>query len=413
MRRALAFLAVLTLALAAPSRTAAQTTADLFDATALHDVSLRINSRDWQDLHERFGENTFYPCDVEWRGVRVANAGCRSRGGGSRNGIKPGLLIDFDRYVTGQRFLGLRALVLDNLWQDPSMIREYLSMWLFARVGVPAPRVAYARLFVGASGEFAGLYALVEEVDSVFLAQRGGAGNEYVYEYKWVQPYYFEDLGPDLAPYAVRFEPKTHETASTFELFAPVQALVRAVNEAPADDLEASVGGVLDLDTWTTHLAIENFLSEWDGLLGYAGMNNVFLYRSPASPRFTMVPWDKDNTFTAVETHPWHGFADNVLARKIQASAPRARRYLAVLLAAAAEGPALEAEAARIAAQIAASAHADPVKPVSSEAFEQAVAAVQAFARRRPGVVRDYVREIDPGVTGRAPTRYRPALPRR
>ena len=41
---------------------------------------------------------------------------------------KPALRIDFNRYVAGQEFLGLKSLALDNLWQDPSMIRERLAM---------------------------------------------------------------------------------------------------------------------------------------------------------------------------------------------------------------------------------------------------------------------------------------------
>ena len=70
----------------------------------------------------------------------MRNSGVRSRGLGSRSGTKPGLRVDFDRYSSNQTFLGLKSLVLDNLTQDESGVKESVTMRLFARLGVPAPR---------------------------------------------------------------------------------------------------------------------------------------------------------------------------------------------------------------------------------------------------------------------------------
>ena len=152
--------AVCTLMLACVVLPASAQTADqLVDASQLQELRLFINARDLGDLRAKFTENTFYPADLQWGGTTVHNAGVRSRGGGSRNGSKPGLLVDFDRYVTGQRFVGRRALVLDNLWQDPSMVRERAAMALFARMGLPAPRESLCRLYI--NNEYAGVYAIV------------------------------------------------------------------------------------------------------------------------------------------------------------------------------------------------------------------------------------------------------------
>ena len=107
------------------------------------------------------------PADFVWNGQKVANVGIRSRGRGSRNAHKPGLKVDFDRYATGQKFLGLKSLVLDNLAQDPSGIHETVSMAFYARLGIPTPREAHVRLYV--RGEYIGLYALIESVDKDFL----------------------------------------------------------------------------------------------------------------------------------------------------------------------------------------------------------------------------------------------------
>src|SRR5262245_45984929 len=85
-----------------PANVQGQTAADLFNPDVVQEIRLSINSRDLRDLHERSQENTYYTADLSWQGLRVRNAAVRSRGTGSRNPIKLGLRVDFDRYTTGQ-----------------------------------------------------------------------------------------------------------------------------------------------------------------------------------------------------------------------------------------------------------------------------------------------------------------------
>ena len=121
-----------------PARVQGQTTADLFNPDVVQEIRLSINSRDLRELHEQYQENTYYTADLLWQGQRVRNVGVHSRGTGSRNPIKLGLRVDFDRYTTGQTFLGLRSLILDNNWQDPSLLAERAAMAFFERLGQPA-----------------------------------------------------------------------------------------------------------------------------------------------------------------------------------------------------------------------------------------------------------------------------------
>ena len=83
------------LGLAAPA--AAQTSDELFDVTTLQEVRLTMSSRDLDTLRTWYGDNTYYPADLQWRGVKVRNIGLRSRGSGSRSGTKLGLQLDFNR----------------------------------------------------------------------------------------------------------------------------------------------------------------------------------------------------------------------------------------------------------------------------------------------------------------------------
>ena len=149
---------------AAASAAAAQTTDDFFAPGTLNDLRLFMNSRDLQELRDTYLENTYYQADMEWRGIRVRSVGIRSRGNASRNPAKPALRVDFNRYVAGQRFLGLSSLMLDNLLQDPSLVREGVTMALFTRLGQPAPRESFVRLFI--DDVYQGVYSAIEAIDS-------------------------------------------------------------------------------------------------------------------------------------------------------------------------------------------------------------------------------------------------------
>ncbi len=360
----------------------------LFDDSTLHELWVHINARDWADLRATYLENTWYPCDVEWRGLKVRNAGCRSRGFGSRSPVKPGLLLQFDHYVTGQTWLGLRSLVLDNLVQDPSMMKERMSMRLLDRMGVPAPRVAHARLHIGSGRDYAGLYTMVENIDEPFLARQFGTDAGYLYEYRWQGDYHFEDLGADFDPYAVRFEPRTRRDEAAATLYAPIRDLVRAIADAPAESIEAAVAPYLDLRAFVRQAAVENYLAEWDGLLGYAGLDNFYLYKPAAGAPGTVIPWDKDNTFAWLEMPPLHNLGTNPLMVKAWQVPALRRLYVDTLVEAAAAADILPAEVQRAWAQVAEAAAADPVKPVGTADVEAAVQDLLHFVNARGAIVR-------------------------
>src|SRR4029453_13508681 len=157
-----ALLVALALAGALPRPVAAQTgpATPFFDDSVIHDLTITINSKDWQSLKDHWQENNYYPSDFKWQDVTVRNIGIRPRGNGSRNPVKIGLRVDFDRYTTDQKFLGMRSVILRNNTQDASNLREILSMAFFRRMGIPAPRASFARLYVNNS--YVGLYTIVE-----------------------------------------------------------------------------------------------------------------------------------------------------------------------------------------------------------------------------------------------------------
>ena len=365
---------------------------DLFDDGVVHEIRLTMNPRDWESLKANFQLNDYYPTYFTWNGITVKNVGIRSRGMGSRSGAKPGLRVDFDRYAKDQTLLGLTSIVLRNNTQDPSSLRERIAMRVFARMGLPASRTAHATLFV--NSQFVGLYLIVESIDKRFLTRQFKENDGYLYEYEWTTPYYFEDRGSNPSSYTPEpFSPKTHEKDPQPK---PLADMILAINNTPEADFARVTAGYVDLRQFVMQAAVENFLGDNDGLVGYAGLNNFYLYRFQNSALSTFIPWDKSEAFKSAATHPvWYNILDvpswlrNRLMDRVIAFLEFRNLYLDTLLetAQSASSGWLEAEISRAYQQIHQAAIDDPFKPFTNEQFEQDVQALIEFARARPAFV--------------------------
>lgn len=393
MIRSLVLVAVLLLA--ASTAAEAQTSDDLFDSQTLQEVRLFMSSRDLRELRERYAENIYYQADFQWRDTRVRNVGVRVRGVASRSPTKPSLSVDFNRYISGQRFLGLRALVVDNGLRDPALIRERTSMAFITRLGYPAPRESFARVYINSA--YQGLYTLVEAVDEEFLARTQGDDSGYLFEYKYRGPYFAEDLGDDLEPYKRLFEPQTHEREADSTLYGPIRDLFREGNRDPDSVWMDRVSQYVDLSQLVRHVAVETFLAENDGFLGPAGMANFYLYRPVDQTIHTLVPWDRDTTFFLIDSPIFERTDLNMLFSRALAFADLRALYLDVLercARSASEDGWLEAEIARADSLIKDAVYEDAAKPFSNEEYDEAVAFMREFARRRPAFVLDAVATV-------------------
>ena len=379
-------------------RAHAQSAADLFDRDTVQEIRLLINSRDLEQLITRFQEDIYYVADVQWRNVRVRNAAVRSRGGFTRNAEKPGLRIDFNRYTTGQRFLGLKSIVLDNLRQHGSFVAESTAMAFFERMGQAAPRESFCRLYI--NNVFYGLYAIIESVDDDFLSRTLSENTGYLFSYQLHERFYGDYLGDELTEYKRRFEPQTHELESDAILYSPIRDLFREVNHPDDGVWRDRVEQYLDMKQFVTHAAIETFLAEDDGILGTYSMNNFFLYRYADTSRHRLIVWDKDSTFLYPEFPIFRNAEQNAVFRRAIAYSDLFDLYLEVLercaLAAAQDGW-LEGEFTRAAALVAPHVSEDTRKPYSTEEFVQAIVQLQEFAQKRSAFVLREIQKVRSG----------------
>lgn len=314
-------------ALAAPAR--AQTVAELFDQNTIQEIRLSVNSRDLATLRANTALNTYYTADLTWKSVKLRNVGIRSRGMGSRNPIKPGFRLEMARYTTGQTFVGFSTIILDNIWQDDALIRERLAFTMFEKMGEPAPRESFCRLFI--NNEYQGLYAITEEIDGDFAKRVTGETDGTMFEYHWSadKQWRAEDL-VDVANYKVLLEPRTHTLDADSTLYGPIQQLFKEVNGPDDAVWRSRVESYLDLHQFMRHVGIEQFLADNDGILGAQGLNNFYLYRFQGSQKHRLFVWDRDQSFLFLDS-PIATTDANVLFRRAMTQPDLREIYLKTL----------------------------------------------------------------------------------
>jgi spore coat protein CotH len=357
--------------------------APIFDPTVLHDARLELDPQAWKALRENYLSNQYYAANFSVDGVAVAQVGIRSRGDGSRSEEKPGLKIDFNEFVPSQEYYGYKSLVIDNLTQDASMLRERLAFLVFEAMGIASPRNAHARLTV--NGEYWGLFALVEPVSKPFLKSRLGEESGTLYDYEWRFHYEFDWLGDDPAAYVpLPFQPETNEDHPG--VADGLVAFVEAINVTPAAGYAAAIAPRIDVDRFLTHVATENALAEDDGIVGDQGLNNFYLYEYGQKNRFVFIPWDKDNTFSAGNWPLYRNLDKNELTRRLVADPAKRQLYSDAVARATSEfvnprwlTPQLETAYQ----QIRAAAQADVRKPFSNAEFEAAVQGLRGVIAAR------------------------------
>ena len=398
MRVSLPFPLVALLLLAA-TPAAAQTADDLFDPKSIQEIHLSVNSRDLATLRAHTELNTRYPADLTWRTVKVRNVAIRSRGQGSRNSQKPGLRVEMSHYTTGQKFVGLNAIVLDNIWQDDSFLREKLSFELFEQMNLPAPRESYCRLYI--NNEYQGLYAITEEIDADFAKRVTGESDGTLFEFHWRsdKPWRAEDLGA-IENYKDLLEARTHTLDADSTLYNPIQNLFKEVNGPDDAVWRSRVEQYIDLNELMTYIGIEQFLADNDGFLGAQGMNNFYLYRSPGTSLHRLFVWDKDQAFQFRGSTIAPPDVNVLFQRAIAYSDLRDTYFRALESCAriAAADNFLSGEIERLTALIVDAVRSDPKKQWPEEQrYDEAVDFLRLFAAERPAQVLDEVARLRRG----------------
>ena len=156
----------------------------LFDTSAVHTVDIEME--DWDSFIETCENEEYSACTVTIDGEKYANVAIRAKGNTSLSTVasmgsqRYSFKIEFDHYDDSLLYHGLDKLCLNNLIQDNTMMKDYLTYRMMNAFGVSSPLCSF--VFITVNGEDWGLYLAVEGVEESFLQRN--YGNNYGDLYK-------------------------------------------------------------------------------------------------------------------------------------------------------------------------------------------------------------------------------------
>ena len=148
----------------------------LFDTSYVHTLDIVMD--DFDSFIETCENEEYSACSVIIDSEVYKNVGLRAKGNTSLSNVSSmgssrySFKIEFDQYIEGSSYHGLDKLSLNNLIQDNTMMKDYLTYRLMSEFGAAAPLTSY--VFLTVNGEDWGLYLAVEGVEESFLKRNYG-----------------------------------------------------------------------------------------------------------------------------------------------------------------------------------------------------------------------------------------------
>ena len=149
----------------------------IFDTSKVHTIDIVID--DWDTFLSTAQSEEYSACDVVIDGETISDVGIRGKGNTSLSTVSSmdserySFKIEFDQYDSTKSYYGLDKLSLNNLIQDNTMMKDYLTYQMMTEFGVSAPLCSY--VYITVNGEDWGLYLAVEAVEESFLQRNYGA----------------------------------------------------------------------------------------------------------------------------------------------------------------------------------------------------------------------------------------------
>jgi len=254
------------------------------------EVTMDEDDYNWMVHPDNIWSDSYQHATVVYKGsnateISYLDLGIRLRGNTSRGKDKKSFKLNFKKFNDDQRFFGLKKLNLKAETNDPSCVREHITMNLYRDYNLVVARVNHIKLYI--NNNYMGLYSNVEQIDKTFLGARydNNDGNLY----KCTYPADLSDL--DRVYDDTTYELKTNEEVNNRDnLYAFIEFLTTATDA----DFDLYIEEYIDVNEYLKQLPIEILTGHWDGY-SY-NKNNFYLYYNPDESRFEYIPYDTDNT---------------------------------------------------------------------------------------------------------------------
>ena len=269
----------------------------LFDGSKVHTIDLVVNNK--EAFFADAAKHAYVSCSAVIDGDAANNVGLRVKGKTDLGNVREesrermSFRLEFDHYQLGETWHGLDKLDLNNLIQDATCMKEYLTYSLMRGFGVPSPLASYAKVTL--NGEEIGLYLAVEGVEDSFISRNYGGGHAMLY-----RPENTESTEDARVIEAVKLKYTDDDPANYEALFVNAGtepepgdrnrliSLLKTLNKY--EDLDQ----ILDTEEVIRYFVVHNFTVSDDSYTGNTVGNYILLERDG---RLAMLPWDYNTAY--------------------------------------------------------------------------------------------------------------------
>ena len=266
----------------------------LWDSLQVHDIQVTIADADLQTLLETYassGEKIWVTATVTIDGTTFENVGIKLKGNSTLRGVSTESdpttlpwLIRLDKYVDDQNYDGETELVVRGN-NSETALNEAVALDLLSVAGLASEEAISSRFSV--NGTATELRLVIQNPDDDWAEQEFGetgllykaeAGGDYSYR------------GEDPASYADVFEQEAGD-----ENLQPLIDFLKFINESDDETFTAELGDHLDVASFATYLAFQDFVDNFDDIDGPG--NNSYLRYDETTGLMTVVNWDLNLAF--------------------------------------------------------------------------------------------------------------------
>jgi len=293
---------------------------NLFNKDDIMEIDIDIDEKLWNELADNAMEEEYYSANITINGETYYNVGLRAKGNTTLSQIanddttdRYSFKVKFDEYIDGQTLKGLEKLALNNMMQDTTYMKEYLSYDLLNKMGVSTPAFQYASITL--NGEPWGLYLALEVMEESYIERYYGTTGGNLYKPETTNmaknnmpmekgkeingPMGRNTGGADLvysgdehSNYSTIFENAIFDYTNEDD-YDKIIAMIKSLNE-DIDDIEK----YLDVDEVLRYFAVNTFVVNLDS---YASnmKHNYYLYEQDGI--CSILPWDYNLAFGAFQ----------------------------------------------------------------------------------------------------------------
>ncbi len=318
----------------------------IFDKSKIEDVYITVNDNNFKYLLQRANDKpTVLINEIKIGKYNLKYCSMKTKGLTSLRKVYSGtsdkfsFTINFKKYINkkngydNQNLLGLSKISFNNMYGDPSMVKDYASYYLFEEMGLDTVNYSYSRLFV--NNKYYGIYLMIEPItnalinrtmneDGDFLFKPDGRMSSLLYDdrldkyidkdgnFNFDRILYDKDgklIYPNnsnnpLNKYSGiweddedNFKDIVDELPTFFKTIKKLNELNNTKNKN-TEKYEEELNKIIDVDKLIKYLAVNTYLVNSDGYMSPRSTNYA-LYMDK-NGYITIIPWDYNLSFGGI-----------------------------------------------------------------------------------------------------------------